>query len=70
MAFKSGKLLVATAMVAMFARASSYYMACYFSNWAGYRQGNGKFEPEDIDVNECTHLMYGYGIINNKVSFI
>jgi len=44
---------------------SGQIFGCYFSNWAGYRSGNGKFEPTDIDPNECTHLMYAFANINS-----
>ncbi len=42
--------------------------AVLFTIIAQAGEGNGKFEPENIDPNECTHLMYGYGIINTAVS--
>jgi chitinase len=66
MALRNGgyNVLAAVLFTIIAQAASRRHFACYFSNWAGYREGNGKFEPENIDPNECTHLMYGYGIIN------
>jgi GH18 family chitinase len=70
MALRNGgyNVLAAVLFTIIAQAASRRHFACYFSNWAGYREGNGKFEPENIDPNECTHLMYGYGIINTAVS--
>ena len=35
-------------------------MVCYYTNWAQYRQGNGKFEPENIDVNLCDMIIFAF----------
>ena len=32
---------------------------CYYSSWAFYRTGYGKFDIDDIDPHMCTHLNYG-----------
>lgn len=37
-----------------------YRVVCYFTNWAWYRQGKGKYLPEDIDARLCTHIVYGF----------
>ncbi|KAK3932974.1 Acidic mammalian chitinase, partial [Frankliniella fusca] len=35
-------------------------LVCYVGTWAYYRPGNGKFTPEDIDPDLCTHLVYAF----------
>ena len=37
-----------------------------FTNWAYYRQGAGKFEPDDIDINLCTHIVYGFAVLDEN----
>ena len=37
-----------------------------FTNWAFYRPGSGKFLPEDIDVELCTHIVYGFAVLNSR----
>ncbi|KAK9501597.1 hypothetical protein O3M35_012294 [Rhynocoris fuscipes] len=44
---------------------SGYYkVVCYFTNWAWYRQGKGKYLPEDIDSDLCTHILYGFAVLD------
>jgi len=44
-----------------------YKIVCYFTNWATYRQtGSGKFDPEDIDPNICTHIIYGFAVLDSN----
>lgn len=38
-------------------------MVCYYGTWAVYRPGKGKFDVEDIDVNICTHVVYGFACL-------
>jgi chitinase len=33
---------------------------CYFSSWAVYRNGDGKFEASNIDPFLCSHIIYGF----------
>ena len=33
---------------------------CYYTNWSQYREGAGKFFPEDIDATLCTHLTFSF----------
>lgn len=43
---------------------SEYKVVCYFTNWAWYRQGHGKYVPSDIDPDLCTHIVYGFAVLN------
>ena len=35
-------------------------MLCYYSSWAIYREGKGRFTIEHIDPTVCTHLVYSF----------
>lgn len=43
-----------------------FKMVCYFTNWAWYRPGIGKYKPSDIDANLCTHIVYGFAVLNRE----
>jgi len=43
-----------------------YKVVCYFTNWAWYRRGNGKYTPEDIDPELCTHIVYGFAVLDSN----
>lgn len=43
-----------------------YKMVCYFTNWAWYRQNGGRYVPEDIDPDLCTHVIYGFAILDGS----
>nr|XP_012154543.1 PREDICTED: probable chitinase 3 isoform X2 [Megachile rotundata] len=49
---------------------SGYKMICYFTNWAWYRQEGGKFLPEDIDTDLCTHVLYGFAVLDGSQMII
>ena len=38
---------------------------CYFTNWAQYRAPPFNFQPENIDVNLCTHIHYAFGFVTD-----
>ncbi|XP_067620317.1 probable chitinase 10 [Eurosta solidaginis] len=46
--------------------AAEFKVVCYFTNWAWYRQSRGKFLPEDIDAELCTHIVYGFAVLNRE----
>ena len=35
-----------------------------FENWAWYRPDGAKMYPEDIDATLCTHIMYGFAVLD------
>lgn len=36
-------------------------VVCYYTNWSQYRPKHGKFLPEDIDPELCTHIIFAFG---------
>lgn len=49
------------------AAGSSYTLSCYFTNWAQYRPGAGKYLPTDIDPCLCDHLIYAFAGMENNM---
>lgn len=45
---------------------NGYKVVCYFTNWAWYRQGDGKYLPQDIDPTLCTHINYGFAVLDSN----
>ncbi|XP_070161707.1 probable chitinase 10 [Polyergus mexicanus] len=45
---------------------NEFKVICYFCNWAWYRQEGGRFVPEDIDPNLCTHVLYGFAVLDGS----
>ncbi|XP_069124716.1 probable chitinase 10 isoform X2 [Argopecten irradians] len=44
----------------------SYRRICYHSNWSQYRNGKGRFFPENINASLCTHIIYAFATLNNN----
>ncbi|CAG0887236.1 unnamed protein product [Cyprideis torosa] len=42
---------------------SHYKIVCYYTNWSQYRPKIGRYEPEDIDPELCTHIIFAFGWI-------
>ncbi|NWZ22711.1 CHIA chitinase, partial [Asarcornis scutulata] len=48
---------------------TAYVLSCYFTNWAQYRPGLGKYMPDNIDPCLCDHLIYAFaGMSNNEIT--
>jgi len=48
---------------------SNYKIVCYYTNWSQYRPKTGKFVPEDIQPDLCTHIIFAFGWIKKgKIS--
>lgn len=46
-----------------------WQVVCYYTNWAQYRPKHGKFVPEDIQPDLCTHIIFAFGWLKkNKLS--
>jgi len=43
-----------------------YKSVCYFTNWAMYRRGYGKYLPSHIDTSLCTHIVYGFAVLDSS----
>ena len=43
-----------------------YKRVCYYTNWAQYRHGKGKFIPEKIDASLCSHIIYAYAKLESN----
>ncbi|VDN06965.1 unnamed protein product [Thelazia callipaeda] len=47
-------------------KTSKYVRGCYYTNWSQYRpEREGKFIPEDIPKDLCTHILYAFAKVNS-----
>lgn len=44
-------------------KASTQRVVCHITNWSFYRRGEGKFVPENLDPNMCTHIIYSFATL-------
>ncbi|XP_055510989.1 acidic mammalian chitinase-like [Leucoraja erinacea] len=49
---------------------NSILLACYFTNWAQYRDGASRFTVDDVDPYLCTHLIYAFAAIDERYQII
>lgn len=49
---------------------NGFKVVCYFTNWAWYRPGDGKYTPDDIDDSLCTHIVYGFAVLDRETMTI
>lgn len=49
---------------------NGFKVVCYFTNWAWYRPGDGKYTPDDIDESLCTHIVYGFAVLDRETMTI
>lgn len=48
---------------------SPLQLVCYYTNWSQYRTKIGKFLPEDIQPDLCTHVIFAFGWLKkNKLT--
>ena len=45
-------------------------IVCYYGSWATYRNGNGKFDVENLDPHLCTHAIYSFAGLDAATSTI
>ena len=43
---------------------AGHKVVCYFTNWAWYRPQGGKYQPRDIQADLCTHIVYGFAVLD------
>ena len=57
--------VTAAILLGLASYAAAYYRVCYFTNWAQYRPGAGRYKPHNVDPFLCTHLMYSFAKLHN-----
>lgn len=46
---------------------TDYKIVCYYTNWAQYRNDPAKYFPDDIDPNLCTHIIFSFAQLDEKL---
>jgi chitinase len=44
-------------------KGKDYKVVCHTTNWSYYRKGDGKFVPENINYDLCTHIIYSFAML-------
>ncbi|XP_041364699.1 acidic mammalian chitinase-like [Gigantopelta aegis] len=57
-------LLAVTIAVTEIEADTQYRKVCYFTNWSRWRQGIGKFGPQNVNSFLCTHIVFAFGNFN------
>ena len=45
---------------------AEYRRVCYYTNWAQYRPSFGKFQPRNIPLHLCSHLVYAFASMSGN----
>lgn len=40
---------------------------CYMTSWSRKRPSAGRYAPEDIDANLCTHIIYAFATLKDHI---
>uniref|UniRef100_T1J8F4 chitinase n=1 Tax=Strigamia maritima TaxID=126957 RepID=T1J8F4_STRMM len=62
----AASLLILTAGVFADVAPSKGNIICYYTNWASYRPGLGKYTVDDIPADICTHIIYSFVGLDDK----
>lgn len=57
--FEQGNLKVSSL------KKKEFKVICHTTNWSFYRKGEGKFVPENLDYNLCTHIIYSFATLES-----
>ena len=45
-------------------QAASQRRVCYYTNWAQYRNGIGRYVPSNYEDGLCTHIIYAFAKVD------
>ncbi|KAK6171602.1 hypothetical protein SNE40_019753 [Patella caerulea] len=66
MKLQVGILAVVYGLCFLIENALGYRKVCYYTNWSQYRKSIGKYYPENIDPDLCTHIIYAFAVLNKN----